>query len=239
MFRSWKSGVWRSPRRRRSPNPMPLPSDLLNPISADKPCGEHLPYAPVIEKIKDARREDDDVPQGDWARVRKLADWPLTIKLINETLATKTKDLQLTAWLAEAMLRREGITGLREVLDLDKALIENFWDSVHPELEGGDAEYRAGKLQWIGDSLERAVKGVALTRTGLNWYQYRESRVVGSEEAADTSEKQRARQDAIAEGKIPLEQFDKDFDAAPKSYYVNLEAAFDGTLESLALLGEV
>jgi type VI secretion system protein ImpA len=223
MSRSWKSGVWRSPRPR---------------ISADKPAGENLQYAPVFDKIKEARREDDDVPQGEWQRGRKVADWPLTIKLITETLATKTKDLQLTAWLAEAMLRREGIPGLREVLELDRALIENFWDGLYPELEDGDAEFRAGKLQWVGDKLDRAVKLVALTRTGLDWYQYRESRMVGSEEAADSDEKRRVRQEAIAEGKIPLEQFDKDFDAAPKTFYVNLEAAFDGTLESLALLGE-
>ena len=85
------------------------------------PAGENLQYAPIFDKIKEARREDDDVPQGDWARGRKLADWPLTIKLINETLSTKTKDLQLTAWLAEAMLKREGISGLREVLDLNRA----------------------------------------------------------------------------------------------------------------------
>ena len=218
---------------------MPLPSDLLNPISDARPTGENLQYAPVFDKIKEARREDDDVPQGDWARVRKVADWPLTIKLINEALATKTKDLQLTAWLAEAMLRREGITGLREVLDLNRGLLENFWDTLYPELEDGDAEFRAGKLQWIGDKLEPAVKQVALTRTGLNWYQYRESRAVGTEEAADTEERQVARQQAIAEGKIPAEQFDKDFDATPKTFYANLEAAFDGTLESLALLGEV
>src|SRR5260370_17035478 len=188
MSRSWTSGVWRSPRPGRSPNYMPLPSDLLNPISAGKPAGENLQYAPVFDKIKEARREDDDVPQGDWARVRKVADWPLTIKLINEALATKTKDLQLTAWLAEAMLRREGITGLREVLDLNRALLENFWDHLYPELEDGDAEFRAGKLQWIGDKLESAVKQVALTRSGLNWYQYRESRAVGTQQPPDTTE---------------------------------------------------
>ena len=34
-------------------------------------------------------------------------------------MATKTKDLQLVSWLAEAMLKREGVAGLREVLDLD------------------------------------------------------------------------------------------------------------------------
>ena len=78
------------------------------------------------------------------------------------------------------------------------------------------------------------MKQVALTRTGLNWYQYSESRAVGTEEAADTEEKQ----DAPGSRRSPkarfrAEQFDKDFDATPKTFYVNLEAAFDGTLESL------
>src|SRR6266702_1952490 len=137
------------------------------------------------------------------------------------------------------MRRRGGICRLRGVLDLRRGMVENFWDTLYPELEDGDAEFRAGKLQWIGDKLERAVKESALTRSGLNWYQHRESRTIPTEDAiADNYEKQQARQTAIAEGKIPPEQFDKDFDASPKTFYVNLEAAFDGTLESLALLGD-
>ncbi|MEO8595147.1 MAG: type VI secretion system protein TssA [Candidatus Solibacter sp.] len=219
---------------------MPLPSDLLNPISPEKPCGDDLLYSPIFDKIKEARREDDDVPQGDWARGRKTADWPLTIKLINEALSTKTKDLQLTAWLAEAMLRREGINGLREVLDFDRGLIETYWDTLYPELEDGDAEFRAGKLQWVGDKLELAVKGVSLTRSGLTWIRFKESRSVPTEEAAGESEdKQLQRAGLLAEGKLAPEDFDRDFDATPKTFYVNLEALFDTCLESLAQLGEV
>src|SRR5579862_1831926 len=218
---------------------MPLRNDLLNPISADKPAGENLRYAPVYDNIKEARREDDDAPQGEWKYERKVADWPLIIKLTSEALATKTKDLQLCAWLAEAMLRKEGVAGLREVIELIRSYIETFWDGLYPELEDGDAEYRAAPLQWIGDRLEMPVKQSALTRSRLNWFQYKESRKVGSEESADTDEKRQARLDAIAEGKIPQEQFDKDFDASPKTFYVDLLAAFDGAIESLAVLGQL
>src|SRR6266481_5139584 len=167
---------------------MPLRNDLLNPISADKPAGENLRYAPVYDKIKEARREDDDAPQGDWKHERKVADWQLTVKLISEALATKTKDLQLAAWLAEAMLRREGVNGLREVLDTMRGFLENFWDGLYPELEDGDAEYRAALLQWVGDRLEMPLKRSSLTRGGLNWLQYKESRAIGTEEAASASE---------------------------------------------------
>lgn len=215
---------------------MPLRNDLLNPISAENPAGENLRYAPVYDKIKEARRQDDDAPQGDWTYDRKVADWPLTIKLISETLATKSKDLQLVAWLAEAMLIREGVSGLREVLDLARGFLENFWEGLYPELEDGDAEFRGTPLQWIGDRLEIPLKQSRLTKKGLNWFQYKESRAVGTEEAADTDAKREARQKAIAEGKLTQEVFDADLDATPKQFYVDLLAVYDGTLESLESL---
>jgi type VI secretion system protein ImpA len=219
---------------------MPLRNDLLKPISEEQPSGENLRYAPVYDKIKEARREDDDAPQGLWQRERKLADWPITIKLIGETLATKTKDLQLVAWLAEAMLRREGVAGLREVLDLAKGMLETFWDTLHPELEDGDSELRVGPLQWVGDRLEIPLRQSGITKSGLSFFQYKESRAIGTEEAANQSnEKRIARAAAIAEGKIPQEDFDKSFDESPKTYYVSLLATYDGAMESLRGLKEV
>ena len=219
---------------------MPLRNDLLNPVSSDKPSGENLRFAPVFDKIKEARRQDDDLAQGEWVRERKVADWPLTIKLISETLVTKSKDLQLVAWLAEAMLRREGITGFREVLDLGRSMVETFWDSLYPELEDGDAELRAMPLQWIGDRLEFPIKQVALTKKGLNWYQYKESRAIGDEKSvAGNNDKKKEREAAIKAGKTPQEVFDKDFDETPKKFYVDLLASFDSTLDSLTELQDL
>ena len=203
---------------------MPLRNDLLNPVSAAKPAGENLRYAPVYDKIKEARRQDDDLAQGEWVRERKVADWPLAIKLISESLATKSKDLQLVAWLAEAMLRREGVAGFREVLELAKAMLDKFWDDLYPELEEGDAELRAMPLQWVGDRLEIPVKQLGITKKGLNWYQYKESRQLGDEKSANTPEKKKERDAAIKAGKTTLEVFDKDFDETPKKFYVDLLA---------------
>ena len=92
---------------------MPLRNDLLNPIPGENPSGQNLKYAPVFDKIKEARREDDDAAQGEWKRERKLADWPRVIKLSGDSLATKTKDLQLGVWLTEALLKTQGVGGLR------------------------------------------------------------------------------------------------------------------------------
>src|SRR5580698_6155614 len=228
---SWNCGSWKSPSLKSPPKAMPLRNDLLKPISEDQPSGENLRYAPVYDKIKEARREDDDAPQGLWQRERKVADWPITIKLIGETLATKTKDLQLVAWLTEAMLKREGVAGLRDSLDLTRAMLEIFWDTIHPELEDGDSELRVGPLQWVGDRLEITLKQTGIVTSGLNFFQYKESRALGTEEAANQSnEKRIARAAAIAEGKIPQEDFDKAFDESAKVYYVNLIATYDAAM---------
>jgi len=41
---------------------MPLPDDLLNPIEGPNPSGANLRYNPVYDKIKEARREEDQPP---------------------------------------------------------------------------------------------------------------------------------------------------------------------------------
>src|SRR5258705_13352344 len=133
---------------------MPLRDDLLNPIEGENPSGANLRYAPVYDKIKEARRQDDDAPQGEWQRERKLADFKTVLKLGGDALATQTKDLQLGAWLTEAMLHQEGFAGLRQGLDLLHGLVEKFWDTLYPEIEDGELELRSAPLEWVGTRLD-------------------------------------------------------------------------------------
>jgi len=44
---------------------MPLPENLLTPISEESPAGGDLYYDNLFHEIKEARREDDDkLPEG-------------------------------------------------------------------------------------------------------------------------------------------------------------------------------
>jgi type VI secretion system protein ImpA len=72
---------------------MPLREDLLAPIPGDNPSGQNLHYAPAYDKIKEARRKEDPIAQGDWQRALKEADYRLVIKLATDALAKTTKDL--------------------------------------------------------------------------------------------------------------------------------------------------
>lgn len=216
---------------------MPLPQGLLNPIAGDNPSGKSLRYDPIYDKIREARREEDVLPQGDWSREIKKADWPLVIKLTTEALSTKTKDLQLAVWLVEAQMRREHIAGLREGLDLLRGLMESFWDTLYPEMEDGDLEFRAGPLGWIGSKLDLAVRRLPLTKNRLDFFQFQDSRRVGYEaDCQGNDAKAAARAAAIEEKKCTAEEFDEAVRASGEAHYEKLAADITAALESVQSL---
>src|SRR5271169_4478184 len=137
---------------------MPFPDDLLIPIEGPNPSGANLRYDPLFDKIKEARREEDQPPPGMTERDRKVADSPQVIKLTTDLLTKKTKDLQLAAWLTEALLKQKGFSGLKDGLALCQGLVDKFWDTVYPELEDGDSQSRGAPLGFIGTKLEIPVK---------------------------------------------------------------------------------
>src|SRR5688572_7340477 len=107
---------------------------LLTPVPGDNAAGQDLRYDPRYDKVKDARREDMELPAGGLATERKLADWPQVIALSTLLLEKETKDLQLAAWLTEALLKRDGLSGLATGLGVLKGLLASFWENCYPEL---------------------------------------------------------------------------------------------------------
>jgi type VI secretion system protein ImpA len=221
---------------------MALREDLLTPIPGLNPSGEDLRYNsqdPIHDKIKEARREDEDLPAGVWARERKIADYPLAARLATEAITKKSKDLQLAAWLAEAWLKTQGFPGLVDGLDLCHGLVNNFWDTVYPMAEDGDLELRAAPLEWLGSALDVPVRSVPLVQEGYGWIKYSESRRVGYEDQAKTDIERKARQQRIDEGKLPPEEFDKAIAATPKSFYKQAQTDLDASIAALQRLDQL
>lgn len=217
---------------------MPLRDDLLNPIAGDNPSGANLRYEKVYDQIKEARTEDDDtIPTGAWARTIKKADYNQVIKLAGEALANKSKDLQLAAWLMEAHVKKEGIGLVQPCLQLIQDLQNQFWDTLYPEIEDGDPGMRATPIEWAANRASAILREAPITRDGLNYFQYKESRTIGYEADAESSDAKSAlRQQAIADGKPTAEDFDKSFNGTPKSWYVNAEASIHLSVETMDAL---
>lgn len=211
---------------------------LLQPVSAEAPSGADIRYHPVTDQIREARRQEDSVAQGVWKRDVKMAEYPRVVKLAREALTKNAKDLQIAAWLTEALLHQEGFAGLLQGLELLQRLIENFWDTVHPAMdEDGDLELRATPLRWVATQLEPAVRSAPLTSAGHNWYQYKESRGIPSEDDARMDPaKQQRRQEALDEGALPPEDFEKGFQSTPPEFSQKIHADLGALLERVALI---
>lgn len=133
---------------------------LLQPISADAPCGVSLLHDPAVEAIKAARREDDpSLPAGVWQTELKVADWAAVEARCVDLLIGKSKDLMVAAWLAEAWLRRYGWEALPAGVGLIKAMCERFWDALHPLPRDGDWEYRAAPIAWVAGQFPGLLAG--------------------------------------------------------------------------------
>lgn len=140
---------------------------LLAPIAPDNPCGEDLAFAPEVDEIARARLADDpSLEQGAWVTALKDADWKLVGKRCTGLLQTRSKDLQLAVWLAEANAKTGGMRGLAEGLGLVAALCERYWEGLHPQPDEDGFERRIGNLSWLAGRIAPLVKTMPLAENG-------------------------------------------------------------------------
>lgn len=219
---------------------MPLRDDLLTPIAGDNPSGPDLRYDKVFMQIEEARAEDDEtLPTGDWGRTAKKADRVLVLKLAGDLLAKRTKDLRIAGWYLESLVRREGFSQLTGGIDLLWKLQTEFWETVHPEIEeDGNLDLRVGAVEKSALLISNMVKVLPLTRSGVNWIQYQDAKVIGLEAAATTREKQTERSEAIARGAMTGEDLQKSIDETPKAFYVENERYLADSFDLLQEMDE-
>ena len=151
---------------------------LLSPISEENPSGESLRYSGIYDEINEARRQDDDLNQGEWKTELKVADYRRVIELASDALTKQSKDLQIAVWLSEALVFQHGFVGLRDGLRLLRGFHENFWETVFPEVEEGDMEGRANAVSWFDKNVAFAVKKAPYTGSaGYGFFDWEDSKV--------------------------------------------------------------
>ncbi|HEX8246122.1 MAG TPA: type VI secretion system protein TssA [Longimicrobium sp.] len=137
---------------------------FTRPLSAERPAGEWLRYDPAYLRIRELRREDDPtVPQGQWQRELKRADWGAVAALCQEVLEERSRDLQVAAWLMEAWIRLHGFGGARDALEVMVAMCRAQWEQLFPPLEPDDADARNAPFVWINEKLSIALTLVRIT----------------------------------------------------------------------------
>jgi type VI secretion system protein ImpA len=210
---------------------------LLAPISAEQPAGESLLYDPIYDQLKEAVRGGGR-SQLDHQEATP-PDWRTVVGLATTALASKTKDLQIAAWLTEGLTRTYGFPGLRDGLRILRGIQESFWDTLHPQIEDGDLEFRAGRLSYLNDSsaaaaresLAASIEAIPLTDgeagEAYGYVDFRDSREVENLGRQDPEKYQAA----LATGRLSGEQWDRAVAAGRRAFYERLYADANEALE--------
>ena len=124
------------------------------------------------QKLRDARSEaraeeraldasgDDPVVPAAWREVRRLAV---------QCLSERAKDFEVAAWLAEALVRLEGLPGLGAAAALIQGLAERYWEHGFPQpdedgLEGRSAPIGGLAGEGVDGTIMQPIRRIPLFR---------------------------------------------------------------------------
>lgn len=139
-------------------------AQLLVPVSAAQACGEDLSFSSELDDIAKARLHDDPtLDQGEWVVALKEADWAFVGKHSARLLESKSKDLRLAVWLAEAQAKTRHLRGLGDGFAVLAGLCEHYWDGLYPRGDDGGFEQRIGNLGWLLGRTPQLVKEMPVT----------------------------------------------------------------------------
>ncbi|ACV27905.1 type VI secretion system protein TssA [Kangiella koreensis] len=217
--------------------------NYIKPISEDNPCGRDLREDTSVEsiyyKLRDARNsarkterlaladaEDAGAVDDNWFQLKELA---------LQALEHETKDLEVVAWLIEALTRIDGIKGLSFGYRIANELISSFWDKgIYPAIDEDGIETRVAPLSGLNGfdgagTLITPIKSVAITDSEeylpVCVWQYEQAVQL---ERLDAEKKQ----NRIDNGAIPLESIKKAVLLTEPSFYRELVADVQSALET-------
>ncbi|MCK8785140.1 type VI secretion system protein TssA [Roseomonas sp. NAR14] len=120
---------------------------LLAPLPAGGGAGEDpredITPASLYQQLRDRRFEaraverrqdsgDPEAPEG------VPTQWRDVLSLGQRCLAGQGRDFEVGAWLAEALVRLTGLSGLAEAARLLDGLLDAYWENGFPRLDGED-----------------------------------------------------------------------------------------------------
>lgn len=138
-----------------------IPGDLnsvLEPVSADAPCGPDLemgsdPEFAELERMVVGKAEQQigttivAAQEPDWKQVqRKSMD-----------VLKRSKDLRPAIHLTRSLLRTDGWVGLAQGLKILQGLVDTYWDGLYPSLDPEDDNDPTMRLNILNTLADTAV----------------------------------------------------------------------------------
>jgi type VI secretion system protein ImpA len=151
--------------------------ELLQPISADRPCGENLEDTPLLASFDEFRlygrtkpleptsESGEGGPKTLEDKDERPPEWP-EIKSRSLDALSKSKDLRLLVHLGTALLRTDGLPAFVETVNVAAQWLEDYWDQTFPPVDG-DGILRRSALNCFADPIAviDALRRVPIVRS--------------------------------------------------------------------------
>ncbi|MBE0541998.1 MAG: type VI secretion system protein TssA [Verrucomicrobia bacterium] len=126
-----------------------LVEKLLQPVSADQPCGADLSYDPRLDELETLLKGKPEVEMGSIVKPAEPPEWRM---LQDKSVAFlgHSKNLRVALMLCCAWLKTGGLAGFRDGLQLVRGLLEQYWPNVYPLLDPEDNNDPTQRLNILG-----------------------------------------------------------------------------------------
>lgn len=214
---------------------------LLLPISDEVPAGTDpradTTSSSLYYRTKDARNA---ARSAERASVEigspPPEEWDVVLETSVEILANHAKDLEVASWLVEALVRRQGFSGLRDGLQVLTGIAENFWEACFPELDEDGVEGKLTSVSGLSGSgavgtLIQPVRLTPLTHGSMAAYSLWSYEQATELEKISDAARKAAR---ISAGAVTMEQFAQSVAETPATEFATTVKLVDGCLAALA-----
>ncbi len=142
-------------------------SALLTEVSEDQPCGEDMEYDPAFTELEIAAQGTEEQEYGDTIIEAEEPNW-VEVEEFALAILQQSKDLRAALHLARALLKSDGFIGLNQALELFHGYVEQYWETIHPQLDpddDNDPTLRVNVLQSLADedTMLRDIRVAPLT----------------------------------------------------------------------------
>jgi len=142
-------------------------ADLLKSHGDDEPSGENLEYDPAFISLELASQPGEERQIGDSIIAAEEADHVEVIAQAMDVLG-RSHDLRAAVFLANSMLRTKGFPGLAEVTTYIRGVLEQYWDTCHPQLDADDDDDPTMRVNAVAsltglDTIQKAIRMAPLT----------------------------------------------------------------------------
>lgn len=135
----------------------------------DEPSGENLEYDPAFISLELAAQPGEERQVGDSKIAAEEPDHDEVIRLAVEVLE-RAHDIRAAVFLAHSLTRTKGFAGFADVTAYVRGVLEQFWDTCHPQLDADDDDdptMRVNAVRSLADpdTVLRALRLAPLTES--------------------------------------------------------------------------